>query len=270
VITAPFDGVMEGVSVDVGSSAVMASSNSSSALGTIVTDKKLAQATVNESDIVKMKIGQKVTVSFDAIDGLKIEGTIVEINTLSTVTSGVVTYKVKVAFDTDDVRILPNMTVSLDVLTDSKDDVLYVPNQAVKHDASGYYVEKDASTTNFASSSRRFGNASSGMMFSTGSASSTPYRGNFRSSTRQRTGRATSSATSGAPTTLKKVYITIGIQTDKETEITSGLSEGDSVVLKQITTTGKAAASAPSITSFLRPQGAARTGAGSGNFRPGQ
>lgn len=251
ILTAPFDGVMASVSVDIGSSAVMASSNSSAALGTIVTDKKLAQVTLNEADIVKVKIGQKATVTFDAIDGLSVEGSIVEINTLGTVTSGVVTYKVKVAFGTDDIRILPNMSVSVDILADSKDNVLYVPNQAVKHDVDGYYVEKDTGTVT-SSPVRSFGNASSslGYRFASSTASSTRRKNN--------TAVSQSSSALGV-SVLKRIPVTIGLQNDTQTEIVSGLTEGEQVVIKKITT-AVVSASAPSVTSLLRPQGQTRNG----------
>lgn len=258
-LTAPFDGVMASVSVDIGSSAVMASSNSSAALGTIVTDKKLAQITLNESDIVKVHLGQKALVTFDAIEGLSVEGTVVEINTLGTVTSGVVTYKVKVAFSADDVRILPNMSVSVNIISDSKEDVLYVPNQAVKHDADGYYVEENPAVPPIVvgSSSRRFNSSSSTreFMFASSTATSTGERYRNGSSTRRRNGSASSSLTTNASVvTLKRVSVTVGLVTDKETEITSGLNEGEQVVTKKTTST-TATKAAPSITSLLRPQG---------------
>ncbi len=257
-ITAPFDGVMASVTGDIGVSAVVASSNSSTALGTIVTDKKLAQVTLNESDVVKVRLGQKANITFDAIDGLTVDGTVVEINTLGTVTSGVVTYKVKVAFNTDDARILPNMSVAVDILTDSKDNVLYVPSQAVKHDTNGYYVEEDGTTAGTftrASSTRRFANASSTFdrtAFASSTSSSTRMR--MGSSTRRRSS-STSVATASTATTLTRVAVTIGIQNDTQTEITSGLQEGERVITKKTTTTSTASASAPSITSLFRPGG---------------
>jgi HlyD family secretion protein len=265
VITAPFDGVMASVSVDIGASAVMASANTSSALGTIVTDKKLAQVTINESDVVKVKLGQKAKMTFDAIDGLIVDGDVVEINTLGTVTSGVVTYKAKLAFNTNDVRILPNMSVSVDVITDSKDNVLYVPSQAVKHDASGYYVEKDSSQPNeTGTSTRRFNSASSTLprTFASSTASSSNVRNMNGTSTRRRgVGSSTniSAETIGA-VTLIRIPVTIGTQNDTQTEITSGLVEGDTIILKKVTTTSKTGSTAaPSVTSLLRPQGSKNT-----------
>lgn len=263
-LTAPFDGVMASVSVDIGSSAVMASANSSAALGTIVTDKKLAQITLNETDIVKVKLGQKALITFDAIDGLSLEGSVVEMNTLGTVTSGIVTYKVKVAFNADDIRILPNMSVSVDIVTDSLDDALYVPSQAVKRDADGYYVEEDAASAQGVSTTGRVANASSTFVrpFASTTASSTRPRNS--SSTFTRTRGANGQTVAMAPataTTLRRVPVTIGLQTDTQTEITSGLREGERVVTKKTTTTAaQAAAQAPSITSLLRPGRTAPTG----------
>jgi HlyD family secretion protein len=274
-ITAPFNGSMASVSVDIGASAVMASANSSAALGTIVTDKKLAQVTINESDIVKVHLGQKASMTFDAIDGLQVDGDIVEVNTLGTVTSGVVTYKVKIAFNLDDPRILPNMSVSADIITDSKDNILYVPSQAVKHDTNGYYVEEDVSSTT-GSSTRRFNNASSSMnrAFATSSASSTRAR-NITGSSSGRRGAGSSTANNTViPVTniiLTRIPITIGTQNDTQTEIITGLQEGDKIILKKITSTGASGSgAAPSVTSLLRPQGGTRPAGASGGVNRGQ
>ncbi|MFA6608377.1 MAG: HlyD family efflux transporter periplasmic adaptor subunit [Candidatus Paceibacterota bacterium] len=249
VITAPFDGVMANVLVDIGSSAVMASSNTSSALGTIVTDKKLAQVTLNETDIPKVHLGQKAKIIFDAVDELELEGDVVEINTLGTVTSGVVTYKIKVAFSADDIRILPNMSVSVDVITSSKDNILYIPSQAVKEDANGYYVEKDElSSLPVNSTSTRIRNGTS------------TYSGKINST-------STGSNVSTVVVILKRVPIEIGMQNDTQTEIVRGISEGEKVVVKKTTTTSSTSSSAPSITSLFRPQSGGRATNG-GNLRP--
>jgi HlyD family secretion protein len=258
-ITAPFDGVMASVTGDIGVSAVMASSNSSTALGTIVTDKKMAQITLNESDIVKVRLGQKAKVTFDAIDGLVVEGTIVEINTLGTVTSGVVSYKVKVAFNTDDIRILPNMSVAVDILTDNKDNILYLPSQAVKRDGEGYYVEKESTSSLLvnASSTRRTASASSTFNRSsaTGTVSSSSGFSTMKgTSTRRRGSSGVAPQQTGMVSVLVRIPVTIGIQSDTATEITAGLQEGEQVILKKTTVIGTTSTAAPSVTSLLRPQ----------------
>ncbi len=243
-LTAPFDGTMASVSVDIGASAVMASSNSSSALGTIVTDKKLAQITVNETDITEIRLGQKVSMTFDAIDNLVASGEVVEVNTLGTVTSGVVTYKIKISFSTDDQRILPNMSVSADIVTDNKDNVLYVQNQAIKRDKDGYYVEKNSNLKNINTS----------FASSTVQGEGRKLRNGTTAKRLEASGQQAS--TNEEPVTIVRIPVTIGLQTDTQTEITSGLSVGETILLKK--TTAKVSvntSSAPSITSLLRPQG---------------
>lgn len=254
-IIAPFSGTMANVSAQVGLSAVTAASNGATSLGTIVTDKKIAQITLNEADIAKVHVGQVAKITFDAVDGVMATGTVADIDGLGTVTQGVVTYKVKIYFDSTDTRIKPSMSVSADIITSSKEDVLTLPSSAVKHDASGYYVEKDDSVSNIqsdiASTTRRMMRASS---TGQGDASST---GAWKSG--GRTGSTTRQMGTGvvvpSTTVFTKIPVTIGIQGDSLTEIVSGLSEGERVIVKKTTTTASATAAAPSITSLFRPGG---------------
>ena len=267
-IIAPFDGVMASVSADIGVSAVTASANNSTALGTIVTDKKMAQIVLNESDITKLKVGQKAKVIFDAIDNLEIEGEVVEINTLGTVTSGVVTYKSKIAFATDDVRILPNMSVSVDILTDSKENILTIPNQALKRDKNGYYVEKESGQEVLnmrASSTRRLTNSSSSYDFSSSTTGASSSR-KFRNSTGTRQLSNGNTNVNNINSSLIRVPVTISIEGGTDTEILTGLREGETIILKKVTTVSSSNSSAPSITSLFRPQtSTTRTSGGTGS-----
>ena len=259
-ITAPFSGTMASVSGQVGLSAVVASSQSGTSLGTIITDQKLAQITLNEADIAKVKVGQKVNLTFDAVDGLTATGTVAEIDGLGTVTQGVVTYKVKIIFSSDDARIKPSMSVSTDIITDSKTNVLLVPNQALKQDASGYYVETDSLAT---STRPMFDKLNATSMNATGtrnfSATST-LRTGTSSANRQK--RATSTTVTST-VTLIRIPVTIGAQNDTQTEITSGLTEYQQIVIKK--TAGTATAKVPSVTSLFTPQRGGGGGVPRGN-----
>jgi HlyD family secretion protein len=259
-ITAPFSGTMASVSAQVGLSAVTAASNGATSLGTIVTDQQLAEITLNETDIAKIHLGQPAKLTFDAIDGLTATGTVADIDGVGTVTQGVVTYKVKISFDANDTRVKPSMSVSADIIVNNKDNVLVVPSNAVKHDNTvGYYVESDGSTapaftrdasSTSATTTRRFNRASSTGAFG----SSTGFSG-FASGSRQ-----TRSVTLPEGTVLTKIPITIGIQGDTFTEVTSGLTDGEQIIVKKTTGATKTATQAPSITSLLRPGGANRPG----------
>ena len=96
---------------------------------------------MNEVDVAKIKVGQKTTLTFDAIDGLSIAGEVIDIDAVGTVTQGVVNYNVKIGFDTQDERIKPGMSVSATIIIEVKQDVLLIPNSAIKSAGEAYYVE---------------------------------------------------------------------------------------------------------------------------------
>jgi multidrug efflux pump subunit AcrA (membrane-fusion protein) len=97
---------------------------------------------LNEVDIAKIKLGQKTTVTFDAIEDLTLTGEVVEIDSVGTVSQGVVSYVVKINFDTNDDRIKPGMSISASIITNTAQDVLVIPSSAVKTKNGISYVEK--------------------------------------------------------------------------------------------------------------------------------
>ena len=126
-IKAPFDGVIASVPVIKGSNA-----SSGTTLATIITSKELATVTLNEVDVAKIALGEKVTLTFSAIPNLTITGQVVQIDSLGTVSQGVVNYNVKISFDTSDARVKPGMSVDAKIITKVEQNVLTVPNAAVK------------------------------------------------------------------------------------------------------------------------------------------
>ncbi|MFZ2049059.1 MAG: efflux RND transporter periplasmic adaptor subunit [Minisyncoccia bacterium] len=135
-IRAPFDGVVGRMNVKVGDSA-----SGGTVIATMISKSQMADISLNEVDAAKVKIGNKATLTFDAIDGLTMTGTISELDLVGTINQGVVTYNAKVAFDTEDSRILAGMSVSASIITDVKNDTLFVPASAVKSDTKGSYVQ---------------------------------------------------------------------------------------------------------------------------------
>jgi HlyD family secretion protein len=132
----PFDGTVAKVNVKKGDTA-----SSGTAVATLITNQQLATISLNEVDVAKVKLGQKATLSFDAIDGLTITGEVAEIDPIGTVSQGVVNYSVQIGFDTQDDRVKSGMSVSAAIITEAKQDVLTVANSAVKSDNIGTYVQ---------------------------------------------------------------------------------------------------------------------------------
>ena len=142
-VTAPIDGTVSAINVKNGDDLSRLNSNSSSSAPIIIGDLTTlkAQVSVNEVDIPNVAIGQKVMMTFGAIDGLSISGKVEKMDALGTLSQGVVTYNVTVGFDSIDARIRPQMSVSAKIITAVKQDVITVSNSALKTQGNATYVE---------------------------------------------------------------------------------------------------------------------------------
>jgi HlyD family secretion protein len=136
-VTVPFAGVI----ASVGDVVVGDTVSNGTTVATLITKQKQAEISLNEIDAAKVKVGQKAELTFDAIDGLDIAGTVSEVNLIGTVSQGVVSYTVKIGLDSQDERIKSGMSVSAAIVTESKSNVLMVPNAAIKNRGDNYYVE---------------------------------------------------------------------------------------------------------------------------------
>ncbi len=188
-IRAPFDGVIAQVDVKKGDAV-----SSGTATFTLITKQKIAEVSLNEVDAAKVKVGQKATLTFDAISDLSITGEVGEIDALGTVSQGVVTYNVKIVFDTQDDRVKPGMSANVSIITDIRQDVLLVANSAIKSSGNAHYIEMP-------SESVAVQDNSSGVI--------------LKNPLRQQT-------------------VEIGLANDSMTEVTSGLAEGDQVVVRSV------------------------------------
>ena len=142
-VVSTIDGTVNAINIKNGDDLSRLSSNSNSSAPIIIGDLNTlkAQVEVNEVDIANVNIGQKVSLTFSAIDSLTATGKVEKMDSRGTLTSGVVTYNVTVGFDSLDSRIRPEMSVSAAIITDTKQDVIVVPNSAVKSQNGSSYVQ---------------------------------------------------------------------------------------------------------------------------------
>lgn len=87
---------------------------------------------VSEIDIIKVKPGQKVTVTLDSIADKTFTGVVASVDKIGTVSSGVANYPVTISFDTENEQILPNMSASANIIITSKNNVFLVPSSALQ------------------------------------------------------------------------------------------------------------------------------------------
>jgi multidrug efflux pump subunit AcrA (membrane-fusion protein) len=84
----------------------------------------------SESDITKVKLGQSVNVTLDALSGVELAGHISSISPTGTTSSSVVSYDATITLDQIDPRVLPGMSASATVIVQQARGVT-LPNQAV-------------------------------------------------------------------------------------------------------------------------------------------
>jgi macrolide-specific efflux system membrane fusion protein len=124
---------------------------SSSSASIVISDLGCLQVavTLNEVDAVNVQAGQSASMTFDAIDDLTLTGKVINIGTVGTESSGVVTYPITISFDSLDNRIKPQMSATALITTNMKQNVLMVSNSALKSSGDESYVllMKDGSPT---------------------------------------------------------------------------------------------------------------------------
>ena len=123
-IVAPFDGTVVAVGAEVGD---LVSSNTS-----IVTLADLSGlevlASVDETDISQVKVGQEAQITFDAFTGSTFRGKVLEVPLQGTLSQNVVTYQVRLSLEgAQDVSLLPGMTANVKIVTGQRQNVLLVP-----------------------------------------------------------------------------------------------------------------------------------------------
>lgn len=221
-VFSPFSGTVASVSAKVHDTA-----SSGTTLASVITTQKIAELSLNEVDAAKLKLGDKATLTFDAIDGLTLTGSIAEIDPVGTVSQGVVSYDIKITFDAQDERVKPGMTVNAAIITASKTDVLTVPASAIK----------------------TVGGQSVVQIFEPALSD---------------TGGTQGVASKALPTS---VPVEVGISDDTTTEITSGLTEGEQIVARTVTAAASAAQAQSSAPSLFGGGARAGGGTGGGNAR---
>ncbi|HBI33810.1 MAG TPA: hypothetical protein DEA43_04175 [Candidatus Moranbacteria bacterium] len=143
-VTAPIDGTVSAINIKNGDDlSRLSSAGSASSAPIVIGDMKTlkAEVQVNEVDIPNVSVGQKVTMTFGAIEGLTVSGKVEKMDALGTITQGVVNYNVTIGYDNIDSRIKSGMSVSAKIITDVKQNVIIVQNSALKVRGNKTYIE---------------------------------------------------------------------------------------------------------------------------------
>jgi RND family efflux transporter MFP subunit len=193
-IKAPFDGIVTKINVKEGDII-----STQTALLHFITQQKIVKLSLNEIDAVKVKVGQKVILTFDAFPDLSLTGKVSEISPVGTVSQGVTSFDIKIVLDSDEERIKPGMSANAEIIVETKTDVLSLPNSAVKSEGNSRYVQL-IEAPNEIKDKLKIGTV----------------------------------VVLSKEIKIKNQPVEIGISNDEKTEILSGVSEGDLVISSKI------------------------------------
>lgn len=131
-IRAPVDGIVISRAVDAGQT--VAASLQAPTLFLIarnLTDMQV-EASIDEAEIGRVAIGQDVTFTVDSFPGRSFSGKITQVRKAAQVVQNVVTYIAVISAPNPDMTLLPGMTTNVRIVTARREDVLRVPNAALR------------------------------------------------------------------------------------------------------------------------------------------
>ena len=131
-ITAPIAGIVLDRQTDIGRT--VAVSLNAPTLFTLITDltKMEISADVSEADIGSVAIDQDVQFTVDAYPGRQFTGKVTQIRNLPKTQQSVVVYGTIITVDNSDLRLKPGMTANVSIIIARRDNVLRLPNSALR------------------------------------------------------------------------------------------------------------------------------------------
>jgi HlyD family secretion protein len=147
-IRSPIHGILISRNVDVGQT--VAASLQAPTLFTIAKDLTQMQADTNvsEADIGRIAKGQGATFTVDAFPERTFRGRVSEIRNAPQIIQNVVTYNVVIQVDNSDLRLKPGMTANVSVQIEHKENILKIPNSALRFRPETAKKEETAKTGN--------------------------------------------------------------------------------------------------------------------------
>ncbi len=162
--------------------------------------KMVFEISVDELDISKVKVGQKVDITADALEAKRFEGVVDYISIIGTTQNGVTSYPVRIEVLNPE-SLIPGMNVTANIVVESRENVICVPVSAIQR-GNMVLVKEDSTRKQGIEIKTPDGKAPMQM-----------------------------STADSVPEGFIRVPVALGINNDEYIEITDGLSEGDVVVV---------------------------------------
>jgi len=143
-ITSPIDGIVLDRNVNVGDTVVESSSNNSASIFILAENLREMQieAAVGQLDVSSLYRGQQVRFTLENLPGRVFTGTVENIRMVPSVASNIVSYTVIIAVENRDGVLLPGMICAVNFIVEQKENVLLIPNAALRYQPSTLSAEQ--------------------------------------------------------------------------------------------------------------------------------
>ena len=144
-VRSPVDGVIIERAVEKGQTAA-SSTNANATLFTIAENLRNMQVEVNvdEADIGTIREGMRTTFTVDSYPGREFNGVVSQVRFAPKTVQNVVTYIVVVSAPNPDLALLPGLTASVRMIISEREDVLRIPNAALRFEPFGFEAPEQA------------------------------------------------------------------------------------------------------------------------------
>lgn len=217
-ITAPISGQVITKTMKAGDNISRSSGTGSTTMAVIYDLSQVTfEMSVDELDVRKVKVGQTVQVTADALEGQTFTGKVTNVSLESTQSNGVTNYPVTVTLDQVG-DLLPGMNVDGTIILDQVDDTLMIPIDALLRGNRVYVKDSDGSGAQVAGAPEagKPGEGESGEGAQTGGES-----------------QKAAGKQGDIPEGFHAVQVETGLTSDSYVQILSGLNEGDVVYVDQ-------------------------------------
>jgi HlyD family secretion protein len=134
-VIAPFDGMVYAAPFSVGEYAAPGMSVLS-----VISEEFIIYSNIDETDIVKLQIGQEVDFSLDAYFGEIFKGEISYISPIADIVAGIVNFRIEIIPKESD-KLLYGLSANLTIITDKAEDVILAPPDSVYTEDGREYVD---------------------------------------------------------------------------------------------------------------------------------
>jgi HlyD family secretion protein len=134
-IKSPIDGIVLDRNINPGDTVVDSANNNSGSIFTIAENLREMQieAMIGELDVASIYKGQEVRFTLESLPGRKFSGVVDTLRMIPVISNGVVSYTVIINVENRSGSLLPGMTCAVDFIVERSENVLIVPNAALRY-----------------------------------------------------------------------------------------------------------------------------------------